>query len=121
MILTNYEKPQGKADMEILTQTIIEEYLKYFLQNWRIETMIAIIVFLITFYFMDKKINYYKFLNECYEELLKETCYRTENISQKVEDIKTIALKIKEKDDREKLLKEIREIVQKEIESNRET
>ena len=55
--------------MEIITQLFVSEAFNYFIAHWRLETMIAIIVFILTYSFMKKKNNEYKKLNE---KLLKD-------------------------------------------------
>ena len=45
--------------MEIITQTFISFILDTFLKEWRAETMIALIVFLLTFYLMRKRVEHY--------------------------------------------------------------
>ena len=50
--------------MEIITQFLAGETFNYFISHWRLESMIAIIVFILTYSFMKKKNNEYKKLNE---------------------------------------------------------
>ena len=60
--------------MEIITQTFISFILDTFLKEWRAETMIALIVFLLTFYLMRKRVEHYKILSELYmRDVIKAT------------------------------------------------
>lgn len=46
--------------MEIIAQLLANEAFTYLLEHWRAETMIAIIVFLLTYAIMQTRINNYK-------------------------------------------------------------
>lgn len=110
--------------MDILSQTLFSDFLDFLLKNWRAETMIGIIVFLLTYYLMNSQTKTYKRLAELYKkdviavtECLK-TCHQT------FLDIKQTLLQIKEKQDKEILLNHIERIVEEKISelqmSNRE-
>lgn len=65
--------------MEIVAQFLASETFNYFVSHWRLETMIAIIVFVLTYSFMKKKNNEYKKLNE---ELLQDMMQIREYITE---------------------------------------
>ncbi len=65
--------------MEIITQFLAGETFNYFISHWRLESMIAIIVFILTYSFMKKKNNEYKKLNE---KLLKDMVKIAEYITE---------------------------------------
>lgn len=43
--------------MEIISRIFLTHIAETFLKNWRVETMLVIITFLTTYYFMNKKIE----------------------------------------------------------------
>lgn len=105
--------------MDIISQTLLTTVLDTLLKNWRVETMIAIIVFLLTYYFMQKRINKYKLiakanqqLVEKYEQDMKTALQGLKTCHEAFEEIKQLLLRVKEKQDREILLEEIQKIVE---------
>ncbi len=71
--------------MEIITQFLAGETFNYLISHWRLETMIAIIVFILTYSFMKKKNNEYKKLNE---KLLKDMAQIAEYLTEIYKNLK---------------------------------
>lgn len=104
--------------MDIITQTFLTTVIDTFLKEWRAETMIAIIVFLLTYYFMQKRINKLKQTIENQERLIKKYEQDTENTIKELKtfhnavlEMKNILTNYKDKQDKEILLQQIENIV----------
>ena len=89
--------------MNILSQILAEETARFFLKNWSMETMTAIIVFVLT----------YAFLRYKHKKELKELSYSIELVHSQIREIKALILEFVEEENQKKLLLKIEEILNK--------
>lgn len=94
--------------MEIITQMVLTEACNFIFTQWKGEAMTGIIVFLITYFLMKKRIQHYKELSEIYEQELKKTC-------SEISEIKRLVTILKDDHDKAALFKKIEELVTKKL------
>ncbi len=97
--------------MDIISQFLANELLNYFITEWRVETMLALIVFLLTYFFMQKRIKHYKKLSEIYAQDINKTSEMLKECHLALVDIKNILQQEKDKIDKENLLNELKDII----------
>ena len=102
--------------MDIISQFLVNEILNYFITEWRAETMIALIVFLLTFYIMRGKVEHYKILAELYSRDVVNATQTLKESHKALSEIKSVLQNEKDKIDRKNLLNEVQNIVNRALE-----
>ena len=77
--------------MDILSQTLLSQILEYFLNNWKGELMIAVIVGFSIYFVMRYKYRYAIFY---YENLLNKYSKKLEHIIKNLNELKQILIQI---------------------------
>lgn len=89
--------------MDIISQILTGEAVQFFLQNWRAETMTAIIVFVLT----------YAFLNSKHKKELKELSKNIQILHSQINEIKALVFDFVQEEKQKNLLFKIEEIMNK--------
>lgn len=89
--------------MDIISQILTGEAAQFFLQNWRAETMTALIVFVLT----------YAFLNSKHKKELKELSKNIQILHSQINEIKVLVLDFVQEEKQKNLLYKIEEILNK--------
>lgn len=97
--------------MEIITQTLISTVFDTLIKEWRAETMIGVIVFLLTYYFMQKRVNHYRILSELYQKDVETAIAELKKVHEVFTEIKNTLQNVKDERDRKILLQQFETIV----------